>query len=94
MNPIKLKSGIVGNLRIKAENKKLEHVGKELFKLDELWYISQLVGKEDFDAEFYVSSQAEFGRLIEGIKRIDGIINMETSLIVRYVKYAGGLTFP
>jgi Lrp/AsnC family transcriptional regulator for asnA, asnC and gidA len=93
-NPIKLKSGIVGNIRIKAENKKLEHVGKELFKIEELWYVSQLVGKDDFDAEYYVSSQGEFGRLIDRIKKIDGIVNLETSLIVRYVKYSGGLTFP
>ena len=94
VNPIKLKSGIVGNIRIKAENKKLEHVGKELYKLDELWYIAQLVGEEDFDAEYYVSSQSDFGSSIDRINRIDGIINIETSLIVRYVKYSGGMTFP
>ena len=94
VNPIKLKSGMVGNIRIKAENKKLDQVGKALFNIDELWYISQLVGKEDFDAEYYVSSQGDFGRLIERIKNIDGIIDIETSLITRYVKYSGGLTFP
>jgi Lrp/AsnC family transcriptional regulator for asnA, asnC and gidA len=94
VNPIKLKSGMVGNIRIKAENKKLDQVGKALFNIDELWYISQLVGKEDFDAEYYVSSQGDFGRLIERIKGIDGIVDLETSMITRYVKYSGGLTFP
>ena len=94
VNPIKLKSGMVGNIRIKAENKKLAQVGKALFKIDELWYISQMVGRDDFDAEYYVSSQGDFGRLIERIKNIDGIVNVETSLITKYVKYAGGLTFP
>ena len=94
VNPIKLKSGMVGNIRIKAENKKLDQVGKALFNIDELWYISQLVGKEDFDAEYYVSSQGDFGRLIGRIKNIDGIIDIETSLFTRYVKYSGGLTFP
>ena len=94
VNPIKLKSGMVGNIRIKAENQKLDQVGTALFNIDELWYISQLVGKDDFDAEYYVSSQGDFGRLIERIKNIDGIIDIETSLITRYVKYSGGLTFP
>jgi Lrp/AsnC family transcriptional regulator for asnA, asnC and gidA len=94
VNPIKLKTGIAGNIRIKVENKKLGHVGKELYKLDELWYVAQLVGQHDFDAEYYVSSQSEFGGLIDRIKRIDGIIDIETSLIVRYIKYASGLTFP
>ncbi len=94
VNPIKLKSGMVGNIRIKAENKKLEQVGEALFDIDELWYISQMVGRDDFDAEYYVSSQGDFGRLIERIKNIDGIVHVETALITRYVKYAGGLTFP
>ncbi len=94
VNPIKLKSGMVGNIRIKAQNKKLEHVGKALFEIDELWYISQMVGRDDFDAEYYVSSQGDFGRLIERIKNIDGIVNVKTALITRYVKYSGGLTFP
>jgi Lrp/AsnC family transcriptional regulator for asnA, asnC and gidA len=94
VNPFKLKSGIVGNLRIKTEHKKLGHVGKELQKLDELWYIAQLVGEADFDAEYFVSSQSEFGSLIDKINEIDGIIGIETSLIVRYIKYAGALVFP
>ncbi len=94
VNPIKLKSGMVGNIRIMAENRKLEQVGKALFEIDELWYISQMVGRDDFDAEYYVSSQGDFGRLIERIKNIDGIVNVETALITRYVKYSGGLTFP
>ena len=94
VNPFKLKSGILGNLRVKTDRQQLEKVGNELSKLDELWYIAQLVGTADFDAEYYVSSQSEFGSLIDRINRIDGIINIETSLIVRYVKYSGGMTFP
>jgi DNA-binding Lrp family transcriptional regulator len=42
VNPIKLKSGIVGNIRIQAENKKLEHVGKELYKLDGSWWAKKI----------------------------------------------------
>ena len=72
----------------------MEHVGKELYKLDELWYISQLVGKEDFDAEYYVSSQQKFGALIDKINKIEGIITTETSLLVRFIKYAGAPAFP
>jgi len=60
-----------------------------LQKLDGLWYIAQLVGTADFDAEYYVSSQGEFGSLIDKINKIDGIVTMGTSLIVGYIKYAG-----
>ncbi len=94
INPFKLKSGMVGNLRIKAEKNKTQHVGAELQKLEELWYIAQLVGQADFDAEYYVGSQSKFGGLIDKINKINGITSIETSLIVRYIKYAEALAFP
>jgi Lrp/AsnC family transcriptional regulator for asnA, asnC and gidA len=94
VNPIRLKTGIAGNIRIQVEKSKIEYVARELSKLDALWYISQLMGKEDFDAEYYVSSQSELGGLMDSINRIDGIVDVHASLIVRYIKYAGGLTFP
>ena len=94
VNPFKLKSGIMGNLRVKAEKKELEKVGNALSKLDEIWYIAQLVGTADFDAEYYVSSQQEFGSLVDKINKIEGIISTETSLLVRFIKYAGAPAFP
>jgi Lrp/AsnC family transcriptional regulator for asnA, asnC and gidA len=93
VNPLKLKSGILGNLRIKADKQQLEKVGNELSTLDELWYIAQLVGTADFDAEYYVSAQHEFGALIDKINQIEGIISTETSLLVRFIKYAGAPAF-
>lgn len=94
VNPYKLKSGILGNLRVKADKKKMGKVADELSKLDELWYIAQLVGTADFDAEYYVSSQQEFGALVDKINKIEGIISSETSLLVRFIKYAGAPAFP
>ncbi len=94
VNPLKLKSGILGNLRVKADRQQLEKVGNELSKLDELWYIAQLVGTADFDAEYYVSAQHEFGALVDKINQIEGIISIETSLLVRFIKYAGAPAFP
>ena len=94
VNPLKLKSGILGNLRVKADRQQLEKVGNELSKLDELWYIAQLVGTADFDAEYYVSAQHEFGALVDKINQIEGIISTETSLLVRFIKYAGAPAFP
>ena len=87
VNPIKLKSGIVGNLRMTAEKHKLKHVAGELAKLDELWYIAQQAGDSDFDAEYYVNTQRDFGFLIDKVNAIDGILTTQTSMIVRYVKY-------
>lgn len=94
VNPYKLKSGILGNLRVKADKNQIDKVGNELSKLDELWYIAQLVGTADFDTEYYVSSQQKFGALVDKINKIEGIIAIETSLLVRFIKYAGAPAFP
>ena len=40
----------------------------------------------DFDLEFYVDSQKEFGKLINKINKIDGVNHVETSLTVRFLK--------
>lgn len=89
VNPLKRKIGIVGNLRITAEKKKLNPVAEALSALDELWYIAQNVGEADFDAEFCVNSQGDFGLLMDRVHQIDGIVSAKASIIVRYIKYSG-----
>ena len=93
-NPFKLKTGIIGNIRIKAENNKINQVADELSKVDELWYVAQLAGSASFDSEFYVRSQNKVGILIDKINAIDGISNIESSLIVRYIKNDWGFGIP
>jgi len=86
VNPQKTKSGILGNVKIKAENNRMEQVGKALEGLDGLWYIAQLSGATDYDTEFFVNTQKEFGTLIDKINKIDGVLKVETSITVRYLK--------
>jgi len=86
VNPLKTRVGILGNVKIKADNAKLDQVGEALEKLGGLWYIAQLSGATDFDAEFFVESQQDFGKLINRVNKIDGIISVETALTVRFLK--------
>ena len=86
VNPLQNRAGILGNVKIKAEKSKLDQVGEALESLEGLWYIAQLSGATDFDLEFFVGSQNEFGKLISRINRIDGVIDVETSLTVRFLK--------
>jgi len=86
VNPFKTQSGILGNVKIKAETKKLKAVGSALESLDGLWYIAQLSGMYDFDIEYFVESQQAFAELIDRLNDIDGIISIETSLTVRFLK--------
>jgi len=86
VNPLQNRAGILGNVKIKADNNKLDEVGHSLEKLDGLWYIALLSGATDFDLEFFVGSQKAFGELIDRINKIDGVIEVETSLTVRFLK--------
>jgi Lrp/AsnC family transcriptional regulator for asnA, asnC and gidA len=94
LNPFKLKTGNVGVMRIDVEISKLNHVGNELKKLDELWYVAQLASSPTFDAEYYVKSQNEIGQLLDTIYAIDGVTRVESSLIVRYIKNNWGIGDP
>lgn len=86
VNPFKTQSGILGNVKIKVETKKLKAVGAALESLDGLWYIAQLSGMYDFDVEYFVESQQAFAELIDRLNDIDGILSIETSLTVRFLK--------
>ncbi len=94
LNPFKLKTGSVGVMRIDVEINKFNHVGNELKKLDELWYVAQLASSPTFDAEYYVKSQNDISQLLDTIYAIDGIIRVESSLIVRYIKNNWGIGVP
>jgi len=86
VNPLQNRAGILGNVKIKADNNKLDEVGHSLEKLDGLWYIAQPCGVADFDLEFFDGAQKAFGELIDRINKIDGVIEVETSLTVRFLK--------
>lgn len=86
INPLQNRAGILGNVKIKADNTKLDEVGEVLEKLEGIWYIAQLSGATDFDLEFFVDSQKAFGKLINKINKIDGVTHVETSLTVRFLK--------
>jgi len=77
---------IEGNIKIKIDTKKTEHVTQKLEVLDELWYIAQLTGAADFDVEFSVKSQGDLRDLLAYINNIDGVISAEPSFRLQLVK--------
>ena len=86
-NPMKLGFEIVGIIRIHVDIHKIDHITKELKKLEALWFIVHTTGGTGIDAEFVVKDIQELNALIfEKINRIDGVNQTETSLILKYVK--------
>ena len=86
-NPIKLGFEIIGNLKLTIDLKKKDHILHELKKIDQLNYIALTTGGTDLDVEFIARSLDEFKDLIfNEIPNIDGVISLDTSLIVEIIK--------
>ena len=86
-NPINLGFEIAGNLKIKIDLKKADHVLENLKKIDSLIWVALTTGGTDIDVDFIARSFKEFKDLIfEKISGIDGVLSMETSLMVDLVK--------
>ena len=56
-------------------------------QIKEIWYIALATGSTNIDAEFNVRSLEELTSLVyEKITKIPGIIDADTSLIMKFVK--------
>ena len=86
-NPYKLGFGLTGDIYIKADPGKVDSIIKELKKIRELWFVVTTTGAANINAEFIVRSRKELNDLIHSkIGAIDGILSIETSLILEYHK--------
>ena len=86
VNPLKLGFGIEGSIRIKADIKSVHQVTEDLKRIDSLYFIGRIMGKYDFDTEYYVKTTDELKELIDSIHAIDGVVETDVSTILEYVK--------
>lgn len=86
-NPLKLGFEVAGDLDIHVEMHKIDAVLAALKSFRELWYIVLTTGNTPINAEFVVKSLADLNDLVYNrISRIDGVKNVEISVIMNYVK--------
>ncbi len=86
-SPISLGFEISGNLKIKIDLKKTDKVVEKLKKIDSVIWVALTSGGTDIDVDFVTRSLKEFQDLIfKKISKIDGILSMETSLLVDLAK--------
>lgn len=87
-NPMKLGFKIVGHLRIHIEAGQLDNAVAELKKIDKLWFMVVTTGiTTGVDAEFMAESFEELNELIlDRINKIEGVINVQTTLTLDIVK--------
>ncbi len=86
-NPMKLGFNIVGSIRIHVDTKNMDHVIKELKELKELWFLVHTTDGTCIDSEFIVKSLDDLNvLLLDKINRIEGIIRLETSIFMKYIR--------
>jgi len=95
-DPFRIGFGIVGNIKIHIDAKRVNTILDELKKLPEVWYIALTTGGSDIDIDFNVKSLDDLRTLVyDKINKIDGIMRTETSVIMDFVKrrYDWGTAF-
>ncbi len=86
-NPLKLGFEITGDLYITVDMKKMDNVIAELRNFRELWYIVTTTGRFNLNAEFVVRDLEALNDLVYNrLSHIDGIEQIETSVIMKYNK--------
>jgi len=86
-SPIDLGFKIAGNLKIKIDMKKSAGVLEQLEKIDAVVWVALTTGGTDIDVDFVTRSLEEFKELVfTNISNIDGVVSIETSLMVDLVK--------
>jgi len=88
-NRAKLGYDLSGNIRITADTKKTKNIAFHLSELDQIWYVAQLAGYDEFDVEFSVRSQHDLLVLLDKINKIDGVISTRPSIRLRLAKHMG-----
>ena len=86
-NPMKLGFEITGDLYITVDMKKMDSVIEKLKEFRELWYIVATTGGSNINVEFIVKNLGELHDLVYNrLSRIDGIEQIKTSVILKYIK--------
>ncbi|MBP9044188.1 MAG: Lrp/AsnC family transcriptional regulator [Spirochaetes bacterium] len=86
-NPLRLGFEITGDLYITVDMKKMDNVIAELKNFKELWYIVTTTGRFNLNAEFVVKDLESLNDLVYNkLSHIDGILQIETSIIMKYIK--------
>ena len=86
-NPLKLGFEITGDLYITVDMAKMENVIKAISRFKELWYIVATTGRSNLNAEFVVKNLEDLHELVyDRLSRIDGVRQVETAIIMKYVK--------
>ncbi len=86
-NPLKLGFEITGDLYITVDMAKMESVITALGDFKELWYIVATTGRYNLNAEFVVKNLEALHDLVYNrISHIDGVKQVETAIIMKYVK--------
>jgi Lrp/AsnC family transcriptional regulator for asnA, asnC and gidA len=88
-NRAKLGDYLSGNIRITADTRKTKKIAGHLSAMDQIWYVAQLAGYDQFDVEFSVRPQYDLLVLLDEINKIDGVFSTRPSIRLQLAKHMG-----
>jgi len=91
-NRTKLGYDLSGNIRIKADSRKTAKIANHLSAMDQIWYVAQLAGQEQFDVEFSVRTQRDLLVMLDKINKVDGVFSTRPSIRLQLTKHMGEYT--
>jgi len=89
-NPEKLGFDVIGHLTISIDHQKTDRVIQALNEIPDFWYITHTVGAADFFIEFSVTSLKHLDQLLGKIHQIEGILQINTSLLRKTIRASYG----
>lgn len=72
--------GLAGSMTVQADVKKLDSIINALRAFDEIWFMVQTIARHNLELEYYVDDMQHFNEFLTGVRKIEGVMNVETSM--------------
>jgi Lrp/AsnC family transcriptional regulator for asnA, asnC and gidA len=87
MNPAALGRSVDVIIRLRVAGRSIQHVANDVARMEEVHYVSEILGSWQIELEAYVRDNDEVCRLVEAVSSMPGVAAVETALVTRTEKY-------
>jgi Lrp/AsnC family transcriptional regulator for asnA, asnC and gidA len=87
MNPAALGRAVDVIIRLRVAGRSIQQVAKEIATMDDVVYVARVLGSWQIEVEAFVRDNDEVCRIVEAISSMEGVVAVETALVVRTEKF-------
>jgi DNA-binding Lrp family transcriptional regulator len=74
-------------IRLRVAGRSIQQVAKEIATMDDVVYVARVLGSWQIEVEAFVRDNDEVCRIVEAISSMEGVVAVETALVVRTEKF-------